>query len=71
MTSTTAYQFTNSHLSTDKDSALTMTVDSIEMIKITKEGFWVRGVKVEADEQEAEKVYTAFKRWLVESALRG
>jgi hypothetical protein len=41
-----------------------------EMLKITKDGFYVRGVKVEQDEKEAEAVYKAFKRWLVENELR-
>jgi len=34
-----------------------------EMIKITPEGFWVRGVKVEQDSKEAQAVYEAFRRW--------
>ena len=41
-----------------------------EMIRITPEGFYVRGVKVPADEHEARAVYEAFKRWMVESELR-
>ena len=41
-----------------------------EMLKITPDGFYVRGVKVPADEKEAETVYKAFKRFLVESELR-
>lgn len=44
--------------------------DTQEMIRITPEGFWVRGVKVPADEHEAQAVYNAFKRWLVESEMR-
>ena len=35
-----------------------------EMMKCTKEGFWVRGVKVPQDDKEAEAVYNAFKQWL-------
>lgn len=31
-----------------------------EMIRISKEGFWVRGKKIEQDELEAENVYKAF-----------
>jgi len=41
-----------------------------EMLKITPEGFWVRGVKVEQDDKEAEAVYNAFKKFLVEYELR-
>lgn len=40
------------------------------MIRITSEGFYVRGVKVPADEKEAEAVYKAFKKWIVEAELR-
>ena len=40
-----------------------------EMLKVTEDGFYVRGVKVEADEQEAAAVYKAFKSFLVHHAL--
>lgn len=40
-----------------------------EMLKITEEGFFVRGVKVEADENEAKAVYEGFKQMLVWSEL--
>jgi hypothetical protein len=41
-----------------------------EMLKISKDGFYVRGVKVEQDEKEAATVYKAFRRWMVENELR-
>ena len=41
-----------------------------EMLKISKDGFYVRGVKVEQDEKEAEAVYKAVKRWMIENELR-
>lgn len=40
-----------------------------EMLKITSDGFYVRGVKLEQDEQEARKVYEAFHSWLTWSTL--
>jgi hypothetical protein len=40
-----------------------------EILKITEDGFYVRGVKVEADEKEAASVYKAFKQFLVHHAL--
>jgi hypothetical protein len=43
---------------------------STEMVRITEDGFYVRGVKVPADENEAATVYKAFKQWLVEAELR-
>ncbi len=36
-----------------------------EMLKITSDGFYVRGVKLEQDEQEARRVYDAFHSWLM------
>jgi hypothetical protein len=40
-----------------------------EMLKVTEDGFYVRGVKVEADEDEASAVYKAFKAFLIHHAL--
>ena len=42
---------------------------STEMLKVSPKGFWVRGVKVEQDDKEAEIVYNAFKQWLVWSEM--
>ena len=54
----------------DPDAAITMMASGAdEMIRVTKDGFWVRGVKVEQDEQEAETVYNAFKQWMAWAAL--
>jgi len=44
--------------------------DSDEMIRVDRDGFYVRGVKVPADEREAETVYNAFKQWLVWANLQ-
>lgn len=41
-----------------------------EMLRVAEDGFYVRGVKVPADEKEATAVYKAFKRFLAESELR-
>lgn len=40
-----------------------------EILKITEDGFYVRGKRVPADEKEAEAVYRAFKQFLVHHAL--
>jgi hypothetical protein len=40
-----------------------------EMLRVSPKGFWVRGVKVEQDDKEAEVVYNAFKQWLVWSEM--
>ena len=43
--------------------------DGDEMLRVTREGFWVRGVRVEQDDREAETVYNAFKQWMAWAAL--
>ncbi len=42
---------------------------SEEMLKIAQDGFYVRGVKVEQDPEEAKHVYEAFKQWLTWGTL--
>ena len=52
-------------------SAITLMAGaSDEMIRIDRDGFYVRGVKVPADEREAETVYNAFKQWLAWANLQ-
>ena len=46
------------------ESNIVLVIQQTEMLKITQEGFWVRGVKVEQDEKEARQVYQAFQSWL-------
>lgn len=40
-----------------------------EMLRVSKDGFWVRGVKVPQDDKEAETVYNAFLQWMSHMAL--
>lgn len=40
-----------------------------EMLRISKDGFFVRGVRIPQDEKEAEKVYNAFHAWLTWATL--
>ena len=35
-----------------------------EMLRVGPDGFWVRGQKVEQDDNEAKAVYNAFKAWM-------
>ena len=44
--------------------------DSDEMLRMDKDGFYVRGIRVPADEHEAETVYNAFKQWLAWANLQ-
>ena len=48
---------------------ITLNVSSTEMLRVAKDGFYVRGVKVPADDKEAETVYNAFKQFLVWAEL--
>jgi hypothetical protein len=40
-----------------------------EMLRVGPDGFWVRGVKVEQNAQEAQAVYNAFKQWMAWASL--
>jgi hypothetical protein len=40
-----------------------------EMLRIAEDGFYVRGVKIEQDEKEAQTVYKAFHQWLTWATL--
>jgi hypothetical protein len=42
-----------------------------EMLRVAQDGFYVRGVKVEADAKEAQAVYNAFKQWMTYAILNG
>jgi hypothetical protein len=42
-----------------------------EMLRIAEDGFYVRGVRVEADADESRKVYAAFKQWLTWALING
>lgn len=50
-------------------SNIVMNAGMEEMIKITPEGFYVRGAKVEQGPEEAQQVYEAFRQWLVWGSL--
>ena len=40
-----------------------------DMLRIAPDGFYVRGVKLAQDEQEAQRVYESFKAWLAWAQL--
>ena len=50
-------------------SHIVMNGGGTEMLKITKDSFYVRGVKVPQDEKEAQEVYEAFRQWMTYMAL--
>jgi hypothetical protein len=41
----------------------------VEMLRVAKDGFYIRGEKVPVDDKEAATVYNAFKEFLVWSRL--
>lgn len=43
---------------------MVFTAGSSEMLKITEDGFYVRGVRVEQGANEAAEVYRAFREYL-------
>lgn len=50
-------------------NTVTFTCNGTEMLEVSEDGFYVRGVKLDADDKEAEQVYNAFKEWLAWSIL--
>lgn len=51
------------------NDSLSMVAGGVEMLRVAKDGFYVRGVKVPADDREAEIVYNAFKQFLTWAEL--
>lgn len=64
MDDTTKYQFLDT-----ESSAISLQTSMTEMLRVAKDGFYVRGVKIDQDEKEAEKVYNAFHQWLTWATL--
>ena len=54
---------------TNLASNIVLSTNSSEMLRVAKDGFYVRGIKIEQDEKEAEKVYNAFHQWLTWATL--
>lgn len=48
---------------------VSMHAGGVEMLRVAKDGFYVRGVRVPADEKEASTVYEAFKAFLMWAEL--
>lgn len=58
----------DNRLGTDE---INLTAGGEEMLRVAKDGFYVRGVRVEADAKEAKAVYEAFKQWMTYAILNG
>jgi hypothetical protein len=53
------------------NNTITCLAGGNEMLRVGPDGFWVRGVKVEQNEGEAQAVYNAFKQWMAWASLQG
>ena len=62
----TEYEFNNVN---EQPNTITCLAGGEEMLRVGPEGFWVRGVKVPQDDQEAQAVYNAFKQWMAWMSL--
>lgn len=51
------------------ENNITCIAGGVEMLRVAKDGFYIRGEKVPVDDNEAETVYNAFKEFLVWSRL--
>jgi len=47
-----------------ESNTITCLAGGEEMLRVGPNGFWVRGVQVPQDDQEALAVYNAFKQWM-------
>ena len=61
----TGHQFVNDL----KPNTITCMAGGAEMLRVSPEGFWVRGEKVAQDDNEAQVVYNAFKSWMAWAQL--
>jgi len=54
------------------ENSITFDIDPMDtpMLRISPDGFYVRGVKVPVDDKEALTVFNTLKRFLVEAELR-
>jgi hypothetical protein len=48
---------------------ITFNTTASEMLRVAKDGFYVRGKRVNQDDKEAEIVYNAFHQWLTWATL--
>lgn len=68
VTTRTQYEFNNVN---EEPNTITCLAGGEEMLRVGPDGFWVRGVKVPQDDQEALAVYNAFKQWMAWMSLQG
>jgi hypothetical protein len=69
MTVNPALTIKSTMTSDTQDSIITFTGGSDEMLRIAKDGFYIRGKRVNQDDKEAELVYNTFHQWLTWATL--
>ncbi len=52
-----------------EDTPFIFKIHEDEILRITPAGFYIRGEKVEEDSEEAQRVYSAFRGWLISASL--
>jgi hypothetical protein len=52
-----------------EESTISFRGGSDEMLRVAKDGFYVRGKRVNQDDKEAEIVYNTFHQWLTWATL--
>jgi hypothetical protein len=50
-------------------NTITCLAGGAEMLRVSPDGFWVRGKQVPQDDNEAQAVYNAFKAWMTWAQL--
>ena len=50
-------------------SNITLYTNQTEMLRVAEDGFYVRGKKLDIDDEEAKSVYKAFRQWLIWTEL--
>jgi hypothetical protein len=56
-------------MNTEPANTITCLAGGAEMLRVSPDGFWVRGEKVAQDDNEAQAVYNAFKAWMTWAQL--
>ena len=59
----------NEALEQEKPNTIRCLAGGEEMLRVGPDGFWVRGVRVAQDDNEAQAVYNAFKAWMTWTTL--
>jgi hypothetical protein len=52
-----------------ESNTITLNTGTSEMLRVARDGFYVRGKRVNQDDKEAEIVYNAFSQWLTWTTL--